>query len=215
MKRLVCALFCVVLLIPEGLKADEQHGGGLAGAARLRTDLGSNRILIRQLPPRSSAQPLGIRRLVPQQYPTIQSAITASANGDTVLISEGTYLENIRFMGKAIIVASLCLVDGDTTHIDRTIVDGSNPSHPDSASTVYFNEGEDTTSVLYGLTIRGGGGTLELFEANWVRIGGGVYCSGVYGAKIVRNLITRNRIRGRQAWGGVLPSVEPLASRPT
>jgi len=41
---------------------------------------------------------------VPADYPTIQEAINTSVNGDTVLVAPGTYVENIDFVGKAIIV---------------------------------------------------------------------------------------------------------------
>ena len=36
--------------------------------------------------------------LVPGEYSTIQSAIDASSNDDTILVSEGTYYENINFI---------------------------------------------------------------------------------------------------------------------
>jgi len=133
----------------------------------------------------------GVRRRVPVDFPTIQAAINACADGDTVLVSEGTYLENIRYRGKAIVVGSLYLIDGDTTHIEETIIDGSNPSHPDSGSVVSFIDGEDTTSVLCGLTIRGGSGTTV--SASVGRLGGGVFC-WESGARIVRNAITHNRV---------------------
>ena len=45
-------------------------------------------------------------RRVPAEYPTIQSAIVAAAEGDTVLVSPGTYTEAIDFLGKAIVVTS-------------------------------------------------------------------------------------------------------------
>ncbi len=34
-------------------------------------------------------------RRVPADFPTIQAAIDASASGDTVLVSPGTYVENV------------------------------------------------------------------------------------------------------------------------
>ena len=45
-------------------------------------------------------------RNVPGTYSTIQGAINASANGDTVRVAPGTYVENINFNGKAITVVS-------------------------------------------------------------------------------------------------------------
>jgi len=145
----------------------------------------------------------GVRRLVPGEYPTIQVAIDSSVDGDTVLISEGTYYENIRYKGKAIVVASLYLIDGDTTHITQTIINGSNPANPFDGSAVSFIDGEDTTSVLYGLTITGGTGTLYNIDGNWYRCGGGVFCKSA-GARLTRNLIVHNRIISDGAVGGGL-----------
>ena len=90
---------------------------------------------------------------VPADYSTIQAGIDAAQNGNIVLVDDGTYLENINFNGKAITVASNFIIDEDTNHISNTIIDGSQPSNPDSASVVTFESGEDTTSVLYGFKI--------------------------------------------------------------
>jgi len=89
---------------------------------------------------------------VPADQPTIQEGINVAINGDTVLVADSTYYENINFKGKAITVASNFILDGDTSHISNTIIDGSQPEHPDSASVVRFISGEDTTSIIQGFT---------------------------------------------------------------
>ncbi|NOX86830.1 MAG: T9SS type A sorting domain-containing protein [Chlorobi bacterium] len=129
---------------------------------------------------------------VPAGFTTIQAGINAAADGDTVLIADGTYYENISFKGKAITVASQYLVDGDTTHIWNTVIDGSLPSEEDTASVVRFINGEDTTSILYGLTIQGGTGTLTSVYGG-IQMGGGIFCLHS-GAKIIKNRIINNSI---------------------
>ncbi len=127
---------------------------------------------------------------VPGDQPTIQAGIDAASNGDTVLVADGAYFENINFQGKAITVASNFLMDGDTMHITNTIIDGSQPSHPDSASVVYFISDEDTTSIIQGFTITGGKGT---YLPTTRRGGGGILCY-YSGAKIMNNYIERDTI---------------------
>ncbi len=143
--------------------------------------------------------------LIPSDHPTIQSGIDAASDGDTVLIEEGTYYENINFLGKAITVASRFLVDGDTSHISKTILDGSRSTNPDTASVVSMWSGEDTTSVLCGLTITGGRGTIvdsihgpvypmdPKISDTLYSAGGGIliYNSG---GKIIHNIIEGNHI---------------------
>ncbi len=155
-------------------------------------------------------------RHVPSEYATIQAGIDAAVNGDTVLVDEGTYYENIRYRGKAIVVASSYLIDGDTTHIERTMINGSNPIHPDSGSVVYFVDGEDSNSVLCGFTITGGTGTMWYDVPDggvWVREGGGIFCESG-SARIVRNIITRNRIQGSTADGAGVWVVNTTSSLP-
>jgi hypothetical protein len=140
---------------------------------------------------------------VPADYPSIQAGINAAFPGDTVLVADSTYYENISFKGKAITVASHFIVDGDTTHIDSTIIDGSQPSHPDSGSVVFFVSGEDTNSVICGFTITGGIGTiLKATNETGKRIGGGV-CIISSSARIMYNNITRNNVtHSRGSHGG-------------
>ena len=140
---------------------------------------------------------------VPGDYQTIQEAINAAVGGNLVLVDEGTYLENINFKGKAITVASYYLIDGDETHIENTIIDGSQPSHPDSGSVVTFNSGEDTTSIIFGFTITGGNGTiLNIPSIGLRRIGGGILAYNS-GAAITNNIIELNSINySSDSWGG-------------
>jgi len=88
---------------------------------------------------------------VPYDQPTIQAAITASSNGDTVLVQPDTYYQNINFNGKNITVGSLFLTTGDTAYISQTIINGGN-----SNSVVKFNSGETNNAVLSGFTITNG-----------------------------------------------------------
>ena len=150
--------------------------------------------------------PAAIRR-VPTDFLTIQAAINASVDGDTVVIAEGRYYENIRFAGKAIVVGSDSILDGDRHHISRTIIDGSRSLHPDSGAVVSFQDDEDTTSVLCGVTVTGGTGVYHPSE-QWggVRAGGGIVVYGA-GARICDNIIEGNECRrqeGAAIGGGLL-----------
>ena len=136
---------------------------------------------------------------VPQDQPGIQAGINAAFPGDTVLVADSTYYENIDFKGKAIIVASYFLMDGDTTHINNTIIDGSQPSDPNKGSVVSFVSGEDTTSVICGFTITGGSGTF--YSPTSAQVGGGVFCNNS-GCKAVANKIINNNVTGPAVRGG-------------
>ena len=115
---------------------------------------------------------------VPATYPSIQVAIDSAVPGDTVLVAPGRYFENIRFKGKGIVVASRFARSRDAADIERTIIDGSRPAHPDTGTVVRFVNQEDSTSVLEGFTITGGTGTiwLDAKDLKYFREGGGVLC---------------------------------------
>ena len=81
---------------------------------------------------------------VPTNQATIQAAINAANNGDTVLVAPGTYAENINFNGKAITVIS-------SGGASVTVIDGNR-----NGTVVTFNNSETLSSVLSGFTIRNG-----------------------------------------------------------
>lgn len=122
---------------------------------------------------------------VPSDYSTIQEGINAADTGDTILVADGIYYENINFNGKAITLASHFLIDGNKTHIDSTIIDGSRKINPDSAYVVYFVNHEDSTSILTGFTLKYKAGSTD---KTGKRIGGVVF---IYNAqpKIQHNKI--------------------------
>ena len=132
---------------------------------------------------------------VPGNYTTIQAAINASANGDTVLVEAGTYFENINFRGKQIVLTSRFYITHDPATIWATVINGSTPLQPDSASCVIFNSHEDSTTVLQGFTITGGTGTKWQDEngPGRYREGGGILVA-LSSPVIQFNIIHNNRV---------------------
>jgi hypothetical protein len=98
-------------------------------------------------------------RRVPTDYATIQAAIVAALHGDTVLVSPGTYVERIDFLGKAITVKSES--GANVTFLDGSGADGS---------IVTLGPGESALSILQGFTIRNGtesiGAALHIHNTN-------------------------------------------------
>ena len=106
---------------------------------------------------------------VPADFATIQQAIDRAALGDTVLVAPGTYLENINFQGKEIIVRS-------ELGPELTIIDGRNQ---DSVVKII---GHVTRKTLFqGFTVRNGRASFN---------GGGIAISG--GAPSILGNVIRN-----------------------
>ena len=124
-----------------------------------------------------------------EQYPTIQAGIDSSTNGDTVLVDPGTYVENINFNGKSIVIGSLFLTTGEISYITGTIIDGNQTS-----SVVTFSGGEDSTTLLCGFTLQNGS----------AEMGGGIYCDEANPR--LRNLIISNN--SAESDGGGMTFIE-------
>ncbi len=119
---------------------------------------------------------------VPADYQTIQAAIDAAVDGDTVLVAEGTYTgegnRDIDFLGKAITVRSengpeSCIIDCNGT--------GTEPHRGFN-----FHSGEDANSIIDGFTVTNGFAPKE-YQGQWqpglpgleplqIAFGGAIYC---------------------------------------
>jgi hypothetical protein len=117
---------------------------------------------------------------VPADQPTIQQAIDVANSGDLILVSPGTFFENIDYHGKAIAIRS---VSGPA----RTIIDGSN-----AGPVVTFQTGEGIQSRLTGFTIQHGSASF----------GAGVTLSFA-SATITRNVF-RNNAQGAGGFGAAI-----------
>lgn len=90
--------------------------------------------------------------VVPKQQPTIQAAINAAANGDTVLVLDGVYSGtgnyNIDFLGKSVSLQSVngaanCIIDVAATQSSQR-------------TGFYLHSGETNTAVIQGFTVKHG-----------------------------------------------------------
>jgi parallel beta-helix repeat protein len=125
---------------------------------------------------------------VPDDYTTIQEAIDAAVDGDTVLVKPGTYVENIDFLGKAITVKS-------ELGPDSTIIDGNQ-----AGSVVTFQYMGWADAVLDGFTITNGSGT-DMEPPFGYFYGGGIYCY-FSSPTIMNNIICGNEVASHA--GGIL-----------
>jgi len=121
-------------------------------------------------------------------FRTIQHGINQTTNGDTVLVYPGTYIENINFDGKNIVVGSLFLTTQDTSYISQTIIDGNQQN---GISVVLFESGETNNAKLSGFTITGGTGTYRAGDFQFAEgVGGGIMC--YQSSPTLSNLIITN-----------------------
>ena len=88
---------------------------------------------------------------IPEDTTSVQGAIEWSSDGDIVLISPGTYFEQINYLSKNITIASFSFLSVNSSFVTETILDGEN-----SGSVVTIDGGQDQSAILIGLTIQNG-----------------------------------------------------------
>ncbi len=182
MKKLIFSLACLFVAIPcqaEIIYVDDDATGANDGSswADLQSDI---------------------------QYPSIQAAIEAAVDGDTIILAPGTFRgdgnRDIDFRGKAITIRSTNPKDPNI--VAATIID-CNGTELENHRGFYFHSGEDENSIVEGLTITNG------FNGT----GGGILC--IASSPIIRNnIITGNKIEydadggaGIGCWGGASPLI--------
>ncbi|MHC4748988.1 MAG: right-handed parallel beta-helix repeat-containing protein, partial [Planctomycetota bacterium] len=123
-------------------------------------------------------------------FNTIQVAIDDSNDGDTIIVRQGTYYENIHLRNKNIILTSID--PNDTSVVEGTIINANG-----TGSVVTFDGHENSSCLLTGFTLTNGNASF----------GGGI--DGNYTeATITRCYIVGNRAKG----GGGLHQCDGLIS---
>ncbi len=128
---------------------------------------------------------------VPQDFPTIQDALNATQIGDSVLVAEGVYFENLIIPEHTVTLGGGYLISMDSTSIEHTII---RPPEPTGGRCIWGAEAANGTAFrLVGMTVRGGTSTAGLsrggafiadrsvsvewcrFDSSYAAAGGAIY----------------------------------------
>ncbi|MFC2013084.1 right-handed parallel beta-helix repeat-containing protein [Chloroflexota bacterium] len=129
--------------------------------------------------------------LVPSDYDTIQRAIKAANDGDTIIVAPGIYQEQVNFLGKRITVRSQNPDDVET--VESTIIEWNENDH-----IVTFSSGETREATLEGFTIRNGGVGIYIHRSSPTiarNIISNCWDHGIQGYEAYDPLITGNIIK--------------------
>ena len=105
---------------------------------------------------------------IPSDYSTIQEGINASIDGDTVLVAQGTYVENL-ILEKEIVLASHAIYDElgsdwtNNNHIVNTRIMGGSPTNSKKGSCILVSYGNIQPTIM-GFTVSNGVGTSMIVD---------------------------------------------------
>lgn len=136
--------------------------------------------------------PLDLFGSIQNPYNTIQAAIDQSINDDIVLVSPGTYQENIVINGKVITITT----PDPTVSAETTIIDGGSSGFP-AVSINGNNVSSDSSLLFSGFTVQNG--LSPTFDQ-----GAGIDVKTFYPTLMFENLIIRDNISTTDAAGSFL-----------
>lgn len=146
----------------------------------VEVDMGADEVL-------GYVSPCGL--VVPDDYPTIQAAITAAAHGEDICLLDGTYSgtgnKNLNFSGKALTLRSY------SNNPEACIIDCGN-----SGRAFIFNHAETADAVIRGITVRNGRITTGEFPTN---CGGGFFIDAAF--PTIRDCIISNNYSSHTGGG--------------
>jgi hypothetical protein len=137
-------------------------------------------------------------------FPTIQAAVDAASDGDTIELTDGIFTgegnRDIEYLGKAV---SICSQSGNPT----TCMIDCQGTFSDPHRGFHFRSGESHDSLLDGITIQGGQAPVDgPFEGSF---GGGIYCDRA--SPTIANCVFRDNSSERGAavfcWDEASPQV--------
>ena len=152
---------------------------------------------------------------IPSDYTTIQEGIDASVDGDTVLVAQGIYYQNL-ILGKEIVLASHALNDDLNTewinneNIQGTIISGTpEPVDPNYGSCLVIRDGNIAPTIL-GFTFQDGIGTAmvendtcELVVQRPERSGGAILIFKAYPAIMYNRFINNGSAQADSGNGSI------------
>ncbi|MDD5624482.1 MAG: T9SS type A sorting domain-containing protein [Candidatus Cloacimonetes bacterium] len=170
-------------MIGSGFPLPINYGSNIAGKDNMKTIL----TILLLIPLALSAAILQVSLDGSQAYNSVQSAVNAAADQDTILIHPGTYFENIEIISRKLTIGSLELTTADSTYIAQTVIDANQ-------SGSCFSITDDSEVTLQGLYLTNGTGTPS---PNW-----GDEKGGAVFVFFSRLNIVNCHIIGNRAWSG-------------